>query len=80
MRDYTVKLAEDLAHANKKSRFWVAEAKRRAAEFGLASDCYRAAARYMSLWSNDAERLQDELDAAVDDVDLAYNTEYAEID
>jgi hypothetical protein len=77
MRDYTVKLTQDLAHADEKTRFWSAEAKRRAAQFGLASDCYRAAARYMSMYSNELEALQEELEAAEDAAEVEYNTEYA---
>lgn len=76
MRDYTVKLTQDLAHADEKTRYWVAEAKRRAAQFGLASDCYRAAARYMSLYSNEAEALQEELETAQDEAEVEYNSEY----
>ena len=80
MRDYTVKLTKDLAHANEKTRYWVAEAKRRAAQHGLASDCYRAAARYMSLYSREAEALQEELEAEMDNAEVEFNTEYAEVD
>ena len=80
MRDYIFKLTQDIAQADQKTRFWSAEAKKRAAENGRTSDCYRAAARYLSMWSNDLESLQEKLEAEQDEQDEVYNTEFAPVD
>lgn len=80
MRNYIAPLVTDIAQAAAKTNYWQTQVRELAATKGLCAKETQVAQRYLSVWSNDLESLQEQLDAQMDVEDFAYNTEYAQVD